>query len=124
MTPALQKLQLYKRLYALNRALTLVVLNCDRLEKLAFFSAEHVRAWRMMTQHLQSEANSQLIETLQNWEEKEAFRLDQMRREWEKQMADPNDVLLAAEERKREIRQQMKELKQAQKRRPGRPQRE
>jgi hypothetical protein len=117
MTPALHKLEIYRRVFALNRALTLVVLNCDRLEELGFFRPEPVRAWRTATELLQSEANSELIEALQAWEEKESFRLDQMRRDWEKQMQDPNDVLLAAEERKREIREQLRELKQVQKRR-------
>lgn len=120
MTPALHKLEIYRRVFALNRALTMVVLNCDQLEKLGFFRPEPVRAWRITTQLLQSEANSELIEALQSWEEKESFHFDQMHREWEKQLQDPNDVLLAAEERKREIREQLKELKQTQKRRPAR----
>src|SRR5207249_4738743 len=102
----LRKLELYRRVFTMNRALTLVVLNCDRLEKLDFFRPEALNAWRMTVQLLQSESNSVMIEALQGWEEKESFRLDQMRREWEKQTHDPDDVLLAAEERKREIRRQ------------------
>jgi hypothetical protein len=112
MTPALQKLELYRRVFALNRALTHVVLNCDQLETLGFFRAEPVRVWRMTAQLLQSEANSEMLEALQSLEEKESFQLDQMRHEWEKQTRDPDDVLLAAEERKREIREQLKGLKQ------------
>ncbi|MBZ5526038.1 MAG: hypothetical protein LAP21_27780 [Acidobacteriia bacterium] len=116
MTPAFQKLELYRRVFTLNRALTLVVLNCDRLEKLDFFRADALRAWRTTIQLLQSEANSVMIEALQTLEEKESFHLDQLRREWEKQTQDPDDVLLAAEERRREIREQLKELKQTRKR--------
>ena len=119
MTPALQKLELYRRVFALNRALTHVVLNCDQLETLGFFPVEPVRVWRVTAQLLQSEANSAMLEALQSWEEQESFQLDQMRHEWEKQTRDPDDVLLAAEERKREIREQLKELKQGRKRPPG-----
>jgi hypothetical protein len=61
-----------------------------------------------MLQHLQAEANGDMVETLHDWELKEAFRLDQMRRE--------------AVDRKRQIREQIKELKQTQKgRRRKRP---
>ncbi|HWZ46149.1 MAG TPA: hypothetical protein VNW97_21940 [Candidatus Saccharimonadales bacterium] len=119
MTPALQKLELYRRVFALNRALTHVVLNCDQLETLGFFPSEPVRAWRVAAQLLQSEASSVMLEALQSLEEKESFEFDQIRHEWEKQTRDPDDVLLAAEERKREIREQLKGLKQGKKRPPG-----
>src|SRR5258708_13873831 len=104
MTPALQKLELYRRVFALNRALTHVVLNCDQLETLGFFPVEPVRAWRVTAQLLQSEANSAMLEALQSWEEQESFQLDQIRHEWEKQTRDPDDALLASEEGNRALR--------------------
>ena len=104
MTPALKKLHLYRRLYAFNRAMTLVVLNCDQLEKLRFFSSERVHNWRVTLQHLQSLANTAMLESLQPCEEKDAYQLDRMLRRWENQNQDPDDVLLAAKERRRALR--------------------
>jgi hypothetical protein len=116
MNPLLAKFQLYKRLYALNRSFTLVALNCERLERLGFFRSEYLQACRVMVEHLQAEANGELIETLHEWELKEASRLDQMRRQWEDQTKDPDDVFFQAADRKRELREQIKDLKQREQR--------
>jgi hypothetical protein len=106
MTPALKKLLIYKRLYAFNRAVALLLHNFDGIEELRFFPPERVRNWRVTTEHLRALANSAMIETLQPSEEKDAVRFDKILRRWEKLAQDPDDVLLAAKERRRQIREQ------------------
>jgi hypothetical protein len=54
---------------------------------------------------------------LQGYEQEDSARLDEAQREWEKQQQDPNDVLLAADERRRKIKEQIKDLQQGLKRR-------
>ncbi len=114
MSPLLAKLQLYKRLYALNRSFTLVIANCERLERLGFFRGERLRACSVATQELQAQVNVELVEALQDWESEEAVRWEKMRREWEGRIRDPDDVFIEAANRKREIREQIRELKQSQ----------
>jgi len=106
MTPALKKLLTYKRLYAFNRAVALLLHNFDGIEELRFLPPERVRSWRVTTEHMRALANSAMIETLQPSEEKDAVRFDKLLRRWEKLAQDPDDVLLAAKERRREIREQ------------------
>jgi hypothetical protein len=42
--------------------------------------------------------------------EMDSARFDRMQREWENQRRDPDDVFFAANDRKREIKEQIKEL--------------
>jgi hypothetical protein len=50
------------------------------------------------------------MEVLQEHEQDEGARFDQMRKEWEKQWKDPDDVFFAARHRKEEIQEQIKNL--------------
>lgn len=114
MNASLTKLQLYKSLFSLNRAFTLLSLNCERLQSLGFFRSEYLRGWQVTVQHLQAQANTELIETLQEWEHEEAFRFDQLQRDWEDQFKDPNDVLILADDRKQQIKEQIRDLQSIQ----------
>ena len=63
----------------------------------------------------------ELVQTLQDYEEEESLRFDRMEREWEDQLKDPDDVFFAAQNRKREIKEQIKELQKGLKRQNFKP---
>jgi hypothetical protein len=49
------------------------MLNCEQLEAFGFFQAETVRNYKVMLQHLQAEANGDMVETLHDWNSKKPF---------------------------------------------------
>ena len=122
-TPSSSKLAFYEALYYLNRRFEATLMALDRLRDLQLVRAEYLNAWRTKLESLRAEANEELTDELQEYEQKESARFDQLDREWERQRRDPDDVLLAARDRKREINQQIKDLQRALKRTSGREKR-
>jgi hypothetical protein len=108
--PQLLKLQIYEGIYNLNRAFHATLVCFERLENLGFFRAEYLNTFKIELEHTRANANDELMEIVQQHESDEAGRFDQMRREWEKQWKDPDDVFFAANDRKQEIREQIKQL--------------
>jgi hypothetical protein len=111
-TPPATKLRFYEALYDLNRSFETTIQVLERLESLKFFRAEYLDALKTRLEHSRAQANGELIDTLQGYEQEDSARLDEAQREWEKQQQDPNDVLLAADERRRKIKEQIKDLQQ------------
>ena len=109
-TPPLTKLRIYEAVYFLNRSFEAAVNAVDRLERLEFFANDYLPALKTQVEYLRAEANSHLVENLQEYEEDEAFRLDQINREREKELRDPDDVFFAARDREKEIKEKIKEL--------------
>src|SRR5579859_6215767 len=104
------KLLLYESLYALNRGFEITLLSLERLERLGMFRLEHLNAFKVALERTRAEANEELVQTLQTYEEEESARFDSMEREWEKQHQDPDDVFFAARNRKQEIKEQIRKL--------------
>lgn len=122
-TPSSSKLAFYEALYYLNRGFEATLMALDRLRDLQLIRAEYLNAWRTKLESLRAEANEELADELQEYEQKESARFDQLDREWERQRRDPDDVLRAAQDRKREIKQQIKDLQRALKHTAGRAKR-
>src|SRR5690349_1214998 len=108
--PQVLKLQIYEGIYNLNRAFHATLLSFERLENLGFFRAEYLNQFKIELEHTRANANEELMETLQDHEQGEGARFDEMRREWEKQCKDPDDVFFAARDRKQEIKEEIKKL--------------
>ena len=108
--PQVQKLHIYEGIFNLNCAFHATLLSLERLENLGFFRAEYLNACKIELEHTRANANDELIETLRDYEQDEGWRFYRMQKEWEDQLKDPNDVFLAAKNRKEEIREQMKDL--------------
>lgn len=116
-SPPLTKLRFYEALYDLNRGFEATIQVLARLETLKFFRAEYLDALKTRLEYARAQANEELIDTLQSYEREDSGRLEEAQREWEKQQQDPNDVLLAADERRREIKEQIKDLQRGLRRR-------
>ncbi len=108
--PQLQKLQIYEGIYNLNRAFHATLLSLERLENLGFFRSEYLNAFKIELEHTRANANDELMEILHEHELDEAGRFEQMRKQWEDQFKDADDVFFAARDRKQEIKEQIKGL--------------
>lgn len=109
-TPPQTKLRVYEAVFFLNRSFEAAINAVDRLERLEFFANDYLPALKTQVEYLRADANSRLAEDLQEYEEDEAFRLDQIKHEREKDMTDPDDVFFAARNREKEIKEKIKEL--------------
>jgi hypothetical protein len=110
--PPATKLRFYEALYYLNRSFEATILVLERIQSLKFFRAEYLDALKIRLEHSRAEANEEMLDTLQGSEQEDSARLDAVQHKWEQQNRDPNDILLAADERRREIKEQIKDLKQ------------
>ncbi len=108
--PQLQKLQIYEGIYNLNRAFHATLLSLERLENLGFFRSEYLNAFKIELEHTRANANDELMEILHQHELDEAGRFEQMRKQWDDQFKDPDDVFFEAGDRKQEIKEKMKKL--------------
>jgi hypothetical protein len=108
--PLPTKTRVYESLYALNRGFEITLLSLERLERLGMFRLEHLNAFKVSLEHTRAQANEELIQTLQGYEEEEAARFNSMEREWEKQYKNPDDVFFAARDRRHEIKEQIRDL--------------
>jgi hypothetical protein len=111
-TPPATKLRFYEALYDLNRSFEATIQVLERLESLKFFRADYLDALKTRLEYSRAQANEELIDTLQGYEQADSARLDEAQRKWEKRQQDPNDVLLVADERRREIKEQIRNLRQ------------
>jgi len=119
--PLPAKLRLYEVLYSLNRGFEAALLSLERLEHLGIFRLENLNAFKVSLEHARAQANGELVQTLQDYEEEESLRFDRMEREWKDQLEDPDDVFFAAQNRKQEIKEQIKELQKGLKRQTVKP---
>jgi hypothetical protein len=109
-TPPQTKYRLYEAVFSLNRSFEAAINAVDRLERLGFFAGDYLPALKTQVEYLRADANARLAEDLQEYEEDEAFRLDRINHEREKELADPDDVFFAARNREKEIKEKIKEL--------------
>ena len=101
------KARLYESLYRLNRGFEISLVSLEQLEQLGIFEAEEMRALKTALEHTRAQTNEEITEALQQYESEQAV---QMEREREKRFKDPDDVFFAAADRKKQIREQMREL--------------
>ena len=100
----------YEALHLLNRCFEATLLSLERLEGLGLFRLEYLSEYKVRLEHMRAQANEELIDTLRQYEMDEAFRFGQMQRDWEKQRGDPDEVFFAANDREKEIKEQILEL--------------
>ncbi|HEY1527890.1 MAG TPA: hypothetical protein VGH51_16780 [Candidatus Angelobacter sp.] len=107
------KLQAYEALYSFNRLVETILESLENLERLGFLRSEDLNEHKIRIEHARAQANQDLTDRLQEYETEESVRFDRMELELEKQRQDPNDVFFAARDRRREIKQQIQDLRNA-----------
>src|SRR5437763_5902522 len=101
--PQLVRFGAYRAIADLNRGFEQLTGNLQALQAFNFFPAENLTAWVNMLCNLQATANHRLIETIQHREMNNALYYDRLCLERERQLRDPDDVLLEAKQREQEL---------------------
>jgi hypothetical protein len=103
-----KKLSIYHLLYRINLSFTNIVRRCRELEEARVFRPKYLRQFQGFAQELQSEVNSELLDTLNDRELDDWNRYGKVRQAWEKWLRDPDDVFIEAEDRRKELLRQGK----------------
>ena len=103
-----KKLLVYHTLYRLNLSFSNIVKHCQTLCDAGIFNAKHVKRLQGYSQELQAEINEEALAILYDIELSDWGRFGKIRQAREKELADPNDVFIHAEERRRELRKKSK----------------
>lgn len=105
------KLRVYQTIYRLNASFAEVVVHCRLLKQFRILSPKYAHLYQSFAQELQAEINQDVMSVMEGIEADDSFRHGKVRTAWEKEMTDPDDVFLKAEERRREIARQQRKLK-------------
>jgi len=92
--PLPTKLRAYEAVYWLNRSFEAALLSLEQLERLGMFRLEHLNEYKIRLEQTRAEANTELSDTLHEYEMADAARFDRMQLEWERQRKDPDDVFM------------------------------
>src|SRR5262249_6036583 len=103
-----KKAQIYHTLAQLNSLFPAIVEHCQTLQTTGILTPKYTRLYQGFAQELQAELNEDLLQVLQQTELDDAYRYGKVRQEWEKYLADPNDVFIHAAERKKQLAKQGK----------------
>jgi hypothetical protein len=93
----------YQTIAEVNESFEKLTQHLGALQQFNFFPADNLTAWLNIVLHLQAQANSLLLECLDSREMNNAAYYDGLCMEWERQLKDPDDVLIEAERRKQEV---------------------
>jgi hypothetical protein len=103
-----QKADIYETLSSLNLAFAGIVQHLQTLQRTGLFKSKAAKLFPDFALELQAEFNQEFLEDLHQLELDEWGRYGKARQRWEKYLRDPDDVLLQAEERKKELAKQRK----------------
>jgi len=106
-----KKLDIYHTLYRLNRSFAAIVMHCQTLEGTKFFPSKSLRNFQGFAQELQAEINQELLEILHGTELEDWNRFGKVRQAREKELSDPDDVFIHAEERRKELAKRKKKAR-------------
>jgi hypothetical protein len=115
---AAQKSQVYRILYRLNLSFARIVDSCRELQGNGVFRTKFTRLYQAFAQELQSEINEEVLDILHGIEFDDLNRFGKVRDARDKELRDPDDVFIHAEERRKELAKQRKK-KPGDRKRPG-----
>jgi hypothetical protein len=103
-----QKTEIYETLSSLNMAFAGIVQHLQTLQKTGLFQSKAAKLFPGFALELQAEFNQEFLEDLHQIELDDWGRYGKARQRWEKYLRDPDDALLQAEERKKQLAKQCK----------------
>ena len=113
---AAQKAQIYRILYRLNLSFVRIVDSCGELQGTVVFRPKFTRLHQAFAQELQAEINEEALSILLDIETDDLNRFGKIRDARDKELRDPDDVFIHAEERRRELAKQRKKQPRGRKR--------
>ena len=102
------KLATYHAIYRLNLSFANIVAHCRALGESGILGPEDTRLYQSFAQELQADINSRLAGILESDEADDHARFGKVRDAYEKELRDPDDVFIHAEERRKELARQGK----------------
>ena len=102
------KLHIYQTIYLLNLSFANIVANCGALGESGILGPKDTRLYQSYAQDLQAEINQDVMSAMDEVESHDQFRFGKARLPREKELRDPDDVFIHAEERRRELARQGK----------------
>ena len=107
--PLATKIHLYKALYRLNRGFEITLNWLKRLSELGLDRID-LSEHEVNVELVRAELNDELTGLLQGYEQEDEYYWSDRRSEIEKRRVDPDDVFFKANDRKQEIKEQIKAL--------------
>jgi len=102
------KAELYHTLYLLNAAFSEVVNNCRKLQQTGLSKSKASKLFPSFALELQAAINAEFLEPLHDLELNDWSQHGKARQRREKELRDPDDVFIHAEERRKELAKQRK----------------
>jgi hypothetical protein len=100
------KLRIYEYLFLFNQKLQEAVQILKQLEKCPWLRRDFLRSFQIEVEDLRAQTNFEVLEQLSDREQHDWAHFGKLRREWDRQFEDPDDVYLNAEHREEERRKQ------------------
>src|SRR5882724_6661251 len=100
------KLRIYEYLFLFNQKLQEAVQILKQLEKCPWLRRDFLRSFQIEVEDLRAQTNFEVLEQLSDREQHDWAHFGKLRREWDRQFEDPDDVYLKAEHREEERRKQ------------------
>ena len=101
-----QKAGVYETLSSLNTAFAGIIQHLQTLQRTGLFKSKVAKLFPDFALELQAEFNQEFLEDLHQLELDEWGSYGKARQRWEKYLRDPDDVLLQAKERKKQLAKQ------------------
>src|SRR6478736_8062196 len=98
-----ERAAVYRLLFLLNRSFDLIVQRLDELGQTGLFTSRDLREMRGLTQELQLEINTGLLDSVEPVENSDWAHFGKVRMAMEKRLRDPDDVFIHAEERRKQL---------------------
>src|SRR4051812_12705664 len=98
-----EKAGVYETLSSLNTAFAGIVQHLQTLQKTGLFKSKAAKLFPSFAQELQAEFNQELLEDLHQLELDDWGRHGKVRQARDKELADPDDVFIHAEERRKQL---------------------
>jgi hypothetical protein len=102
------KAGVYETLSSLNTAFAGIVQHLQKLERIGPFKPKSAKLLSGLAQELQAEINQEFLEDLHQMELDDWNRFGKVRDARDKELLDPDDVFIQAEERKKQLAKQRK----------------
>jgi integrase len=96
------KLRIYEYLFLLNQKLQETVQILRQLEKCPWLRRDFLRSFQIEVEDLRAQTNFEVLEHMSDREQHDWAHFGKLRREWDRQFEDPDDVYLGAEQREKE----------------------
>lgn len=100
------KTTIYHTLYLLNRSFARIVGHCGTFHDAGVLKRKFNRLYQAYAQELQAEINDEVLETVSRIEHDDLNRFGRIRDARDKELRDPDDVFILAEQRRKELAKQ------------------